>query len=181
MISPDIKKRLKLPKLSQVGYVVSDVAEAMSYYRDTLGLGPWMVRLEKPDPCIENDKRVYPSIKIAIAYMGSVQIELIQIMEGESFHLKHLEQSNGGIHHLGFNVQDIDKRLDACQKAGVGILQRNTIKGTGYTVECVYLDTFEQAGVIIEFIQARFGRIPLPNNRWTHSIAARIMPTSLNG
>ena len=57
------------------------------------------------------------------------------------------------------------KRLDTCQKAGIGILQLNTIKGTGYTVECAYLDTVEQAGVIIEFIQAHFGPIPLPNNK----------------
>ena len=176
MVSPDIRKRLKLPELSQIGYVVPDITETMAYYRDTFGIGPWMLRLEKPNPCIENGKEVHPSIKIALAYTGSIQIELIQIVEGESFHLKHLEDSKGGIHHLGFKVQDLKKRLDACQKAGIGILQLNTIKGTGYTVECAYLDTVEQADIIIEFIQAHFGPIPLPNNRWVHSIAARLGP-----
>ena len=67
-------------------------------------------------------------------------------------------------------VQDIDKRLDACQKLGIGVLQRGTIRDIGFTVDYAYVDTVEQAGVVIEFIQWRLGALPLPTNRLTFNI-----------
>ena len=109
-----VVKQLKLPKLGQIGYVVKDVDKTVSYYRDTLGIRPWMLLDERPEPCIEKGKEVHPLLRIALAYMGSVQVELIQVVEGESVHLNHPAESLWRVHHLGFMVQDIDKRLDAC-------------------------------------------------------------------
>jgi hypothetical protein len=40
MVSNSVRKRLHLPRLGQIGYVVNDVNETMSYYRDTFGVGP---------------------------------------------------------------------------------------------------------------------------------------------
>jgi hypothetical protein len=102
--------------------------------------------------------------------MGSVQVELIQVMEGESVHLNHPDKSSWRIHHLGFMVQDIDKRLKACQKLGIDVLQRGTIKDIGFTVDYAYLDTVQPAGVVIEIIQWRVGALPLPSNRLTFNI-----------
>jgi len=167
-----VKKRLKLPRLGQIGYVVTDVDKTMTYYRDTFGIGPWMLLDERPDPCIEDEKEIHPLLRIALAYVGPVQIELIQVVEGESLHLEHVSKSDGGVHHLGFMVQDLGKRLDACRKVGVGILQRGTIKDIGFTIDYAYLDTVDQAGVILEFIQWRLGSIPVPINRLTHSVVA---------
>jgi len=92
------------------------------------------------------------------------------VVEGESVHLNQPEESPWRIHHLGFMVQDIDKRLDACQKLGIGVLQRGTIRDIGFTVDYAYVDTVEQAGVVIEFIQWRLGALPLPTNRLTFNI-----------
>jgi len=176
MISSQVKKRLKLPSLSQIGYIVPDAIKMMEFYRDAFGLGPWMVRVEKPDPCMENGKRVYPTLKFALAYSGPIQIELIQVMEGETFHLKHLENSTGAIHHLGFTIRNLETRLKACKDAGISILQQGTIKGTGYVVDYAYIDTTEQAGTIIELMNPHFGPLPLPTNKWTHNLAAWFGP-----
>jgi hypothetical protein len=62
-------------------------------------------------------------------------------------------------------VQDIDKRLDACRKLGIEVLQRGTIKDIGFTVNYAYMDTVQEAGAVIEFIQWRLGAFPLPVNR----------------
>ncbi len=62
-------------------------------------------------------------------------------------------------------VQGLEKRLDACQKLGIAVLQRGTIKDIGFTVDYAYLDTVDEAGVVIEFIQWRVGALPLPANR----------------
>jgi len=170
MVAKSIAKQLKLPKLGQIGYVVKDVDKTVSYYRDTFGIRPWMLSDERPEPCIEKGKEVHPLLRIALAYMGSVQVELIQVVEGESVHLNHPEESQWRIHHLGFMVQDISKRLDACQKSGIDILQRGTIKDIGFTVDYAYLDTVQQAGVVMELIQWRLGALPLPTNSLTFNI-----------
>ncbi len=160
-----IAKKLKLPGLGQIGYVVKDVDKTVSYYRDTLGIRPWMLLDERPEPCIEKGEEVHPLLRIALAYTGSVQVELIQVVEGESVHLNHPVESLWRVHHLGFMVQDINKRLDACQKLGIDVLQRGAIRDIGFRVDYAYLDTVEQAGVVIEFIQWRLGALPLPVNR----------------
>jgi catechol 2,3-dioxygenase-like lactoylglutathione lyase family enzyme len=165
MMAESVVKHLKLPGLGQIGYVVKDVDKTVLYYKDTLGIRPWMLLDEKPEPCIEKGKEVHPLLRIALAYTGPIQLELIQVVEGESVHLNHPAESQWRVHHLGFMVQDIDKRLDACQKLGIGVLQRGTIKDVGFTVDYAYLDTLEEAGVVIEFIQWRVGALPLPTNR----------------
>jgi len=172
MVPDAVKKQLRLPKLGQIGYVVTDIDKTMAYYKDTLGISPWIVLDERPDPCIEKGKEVHPLLRIALAYMGPVQMELIQVVEGESLHLNHVRESKGGVHHLGFMVQDLDKRLDACHKMGICILQRGTIKDIGFTVDYAYLDTVDQAGIVIELIQWRVGSIPLPINRLVYNVVS---------
>jgi len=172
MVPDAVKKQLRLPKLGQIGYVVTDIDKTMAYYKDTLGISPWIVLDERPDPCIEKGEEVHPLLRIALAYMGPVQMELIQVVEGESLHLNHVRESKGGVHHLGFMVQDLDKRLDACHKMGIGILQRGTIKDIGFTIDYAYLDTVDQAGIILELIQWRLGSIPLPINRLVYNVVS---------
>jgi len=172
MVPDAVKKQLRLPKLGQIGYVVTDIDKTMAYYKDTLGISPWIVLDERPAPCIEKGKEVHPLLRIALAYMGPVQMELIQVEEGESLHLNHVRESKGGVHHLGFMVQDLDKRLDACHKMGIGILQRGTIKDIGFTIDYAYLDTVDQAGIILEFIQWRMGSVPLPINRSVYNVVS---------
>ena len=173
MMGKSVIKQMKLPKLGQIGYVVKDVDKTVSYYRDTLGIRPWMLLDERPEPCLEKGKEVHPLLRIALAYMGSIQVELIQVVEGESVHLNHPAESPWRVHHLGFMVQDINKRLDACQKLGIGLLQRGTMRDIGFAVDYAYLDTVEQAGVVIEFIEWRLGSLPLPVNRLIFNILCR--------
>ena len=168
-----VVRQLELPKLGQIGCVVKDVDKTVSYYRNTLGIRPWMLLDERPEPCIEKGKEVHPLLRIALAYMGPVQVELIQVVEGESVHLNHPEESLWRVHHLGFMVQDINKRLDACQKLGIGVLQRGTIRDIGFTVDYAYLDTVQEAGVVMELIQWHLGALPLPTNRLTFNILCR--------
>jgi len=165
MISDAVKKQLGLPEVGQVGYVVTDVPSTITYYKDAFGISPWMLLDERPHPCIERGKEVHPLLRIALAYEDSVQLELIQVMEGETFHLNQVKEGKEEAHHLGFMIQNINKRLDDCHKMGIEILQRGTIKDSGLTIDYAYLDTVDQVGIIIELLQWRLGPVPLPVNK----------------
>jgi catechol 2,3-dioxygenase-like lactoylglutathione lyase family enzyme len=144
MISDAIKKQLGLPEVGQVGYVVTDVPKAIAYYRDTFGISPWVLLDERPEPCVERGEEIHPLLRIALAYEGPTQLELIQVVEGETFHLK---------------------RLDDFRRRGIEVVQRGTIKDSGLIVDYAYLDTVDKAGIIIELLQWRLGPLSLPVNR----------------
>jgi methylmalonyl-CoA/ethylmalonyl-CoA epimerase len=169
MISEAVKKQLRLPKTGQIGYVITDMNKTIAYYKNVFGISPWMLLDARPEPCIEKGKEVHPLLRIALAYQGSVQLELIQVVEGESFHLNHVKEGREKAHHLGFMVQDINKRLDSCREMGIGIVQRGTIRASGIVVDYAYLDTVDQTGIIIELLQWRVGPVPLPMNRLVFS------------
>ena len=173
MISDTISEQLRLPKIGQLGYVVPDVNEGIAYCREVLGIKPWMLLDEKPEPCLQYGKDVHIRLKIALAYAGPVQIELIQVIEGESLHLDHLAKTEGILHHLGFMVQDVGKRLEECRRLGIGVLQRGTIRDAGFTVDYAYLDTVAPAGIILELIQWRLGPISLPVNKLVFNAVCR--------
>jgi len=179
MIPDGVRKQLRLPKVGQIGYVVSDVNETVAYCRDALGIRPWLLLDERPDPCIERGKRVHPLLRIALAHAGGVQIELIEVVEGESYHLDHLAEWEAEIHHVGFMVQDLESRLDEAQKMGFELIQRGTIREMGIKVEYAYLDTAETAGTVIELIQWRLGPLPMPINGTVHNLICQLGSATL--
>lgn len=174
-IDAEVARKLRLPEAGQIGYVVGDLEKTVAFCRDVLGIRPWMLLDERPEPCIERGQAVRARLRLGLAYAGPVQIELIQITEGETFHNRHrLEKSEAEVHHLGFMVQDLDRRLEEYQAIGLPVLQRGTIRETGFVVDYAYLDTAGVAGVVLELIRWRIGPFPVPVNRTVFNIAARL-------
>ena len=153
--------KLKVPKLGQVGIVVRDIDETIRYYREAFGIGPWAVFEGEPVECVEKGERITFKGRMAMAQTGRVELELIQILEGRSFHSDFLEEQGEGIHHIGFFVNDFDERLAAVKEAGIGILHQGFLKQMGLTIKYAYLDTTAIGGVIIELIEQRFLGLPL--------------------
>lgn len=168
---------LGLPGLGQVGIVVKDLDRTMKYYQEVFGIGPWVVSEGGVDWCEMRGREVDIDRNVALAQAGTVQIELIQMLEGESIHREFLGERGEGVHHLGFFVKDIDDRLEAASRAGIEILQQGTIKQKGLTVRYAYMDTTDTGGTIIEFIEARFFGIPFPMRspllRWGNRLMER--------
>jgi len=154
-------EKLKVPKLGQVGIVVRDIDETIRYYKEAFGIGPWAVFEGEPAECIEKGQRITFRGRMAMAQTGRVELELIQILEGRSFHSDFLEEQGEGIHHIGFFVKDFDERLAAVREAGIGILHQGFLKQMGLTIKYAYLDTTATGGVIIELIEQRFLGLPL--------------------
>ena len=162
---PSMKKnggRLKVPWLGQLGIVVRDIDETMRHYEDVYGIGPWAVFTGEPERCTDRGRDITFKGKMAMAQAGPVQIELIQVLEGETLHSDFLEEHGEGLHHVGFFVQDLDTRLAAAREAGIEVLQWGLLKQMGLSIEYAYLDTRETGGVIIEYIQPRFLGLPFP-------------------
>ncbi len=131
----------KFSKVDQIGIVVKDMEATMNFYEKMFGIEPF--------PTVES---AVDSAKLRIGsfQLGEVQIELIQVLEGETIHSKFLEKRGEGLHHLGFFVEDIEKELARIKKEGIEVLERGTVLGV---VKFAYLDTKKVLGVVLELIQ----------------------------
>lgn len=158
-VSEAVRRKLRLPAVGQLGFVVRDTDETARYYEKVFGLGPWTIMDGKTEDCTNRGVPVTIRGKIGVAQVGAVQFELIQILEGESIHSEFLQERGEGLHHIGFHVRDIEARLEACREAGIEILQQGTIKQGPITINYAYLDTVSIGGVVFEYIQYRLGPV----------------------
>ena len=134
----------------QVGVVVKDLDKTIEYF-SSLGIGPFEP-LQRP-PMVERRVRGKPAdykLKIALAQLGQIQLELIQPVQGECVQNEFLESKGEGIHHLGIFVDDLEKEVAELDKQGVKVIQSGRrATGDGFA----YLDTSAIGGITIELIQ----------------------------
>ena len=133
----------------QVGIVVKDVDKAAEGLSN-LCIGPF-VPLDA-EPTVRWEEQGKPTeikIKSRFAYIGQIEIELIEPLS-PSMQKEFLESKGGGIHHVGFMVEDIDKEVEAMKDKGYRVVQRGWRPTAG---GYAYFDTEESCGIMLEIIQ----------------------------
>jgi hypothetical protein len=175
IVSDQIKSLLRLPDVGQIGYVVEDVYRAVKEWQIVHQRVPWLV-LDHDHTCTFRGRQGRCTLRIALAYEGPLQIELIQVLDGETIHVGAASKPEGQIHHFGFMVRNLDHRLEHCQNNGAQVLQKGTIKSAGLMVDYAYLDTSAIGGpdLILELIQWRLGPCPMPVNRLVFNISCAL-------
>jgi 4-hydroxyphenylpyruvate dioxygenase-like putative hemolysin len=143
--------KIKIGEIIQIGTVVRDLQKAVDNYWATLGIGPWqIIRMEPPilrDVTLRG-KSVEVSMLAAIAQKGSIQLELIQPLEGPSIWKEFLEKRGEGLHHVQSLVEDSKVVLAAFKEMGVDVLMSGRIGDNIF----YYMDTEPLLGIILEFI-----------------------------
>ena len=146
-----VASKVKMGAICQVGIVVKDLQKAVDNYWEKLGIGPWMtVRIEPPllREVTLRGKPVESSMLAAIAQSGSIQLELIEPLEGPSIWKEFLEERGGGLHHVQSLDQDPKAALAAFREMGVDVLMSGRIGDNIF----YYMDTEPILGTIYEFI-----------------------------
>jgi hypothetical protein len=107
-------------ELFQLGHVVPDVRAAIDEWAAT-GIGPWQVIEDYPvESWRYRGARTEIPIDVALAWSGTVQIELIAPRnEAPSMYREFLaERPGGGLQHYGFRCPDYPTSLAAALRAG---------------------------------------------------------------
>jgi methylmalonyl-CoA/ethylmalonyl-CoA epimerase len=143
---------LKLERIVQIGIVVPDLDKTARLLSSLFGIGPfrsvvWPSRPESKYQYRGAEEHIL--ISQAFVQLGQVEIELIQPLEGErNAYKQFLDETGGGIHHILFEVKDIDPVLQALAESGVTVLQSGT--GIRPGTRWALLDTQEQLGFLVE-------------------------------
>ena len=134
----------------QVGIVVRNIDETLKYYKKVFGFGPFEIReVDYPTATYYGETAGYRG-KRAFFYLGPIQIELIELRDGKTIHEAFLREKGEGVHHLAFEVKDLEEGKRKAEEAGLKVIQSFTRPdGSGFA----YVDSDRIGGVSFELIQ----------------------------
>lgn len=144
-----------LGPVGQLAYLPRDFDEAVRYWTQTMGVGPFslMENVALGD-CKYKGAATDAVFSIAIAYWGDVQIELVRA-ENDAPSIYTGEYAvTDGLHHVCIFVDSIAEARAACAQAGAQILVEGTVGADGAVI---YVDAGGGPGTVIELLQNMTG------------------------
>ena len=149
--------------VAQVGFVVKDLDAAVENWVRMFGVGPWhFYTYGKPlvKKMSYHGKPIEYRMRLALANIGPLRIELIQPLEGDTVYADFVREHGYGMHHFGLLTDDMEGSLAQARAAGLAM----TMDGAGYGKNgdghYAYLDTEDALGTTIELIERPKGRVP---------------------
>ena len=141
--------------IRQIALVVEDLDEAVENYSTLLGIGPWEFYTYGKPLVKEMTYRGKPGdyrMRLAVAPMGPLQIELIQPLEGENIYSDFVSEHGYGLHHIAVAVEDMESAIAQAEAAGIAVIQDG--KGTGLDGDgwYAYLDTEATLHTTLELV-----------------------------
>ncbi|MGD0917025.1 MAG: methylmalonyl-CoA epimerase [Thermodesulfobacteriota bacterium] len=130
-----------LRKINHIAIAVNNLEEAASFYQDVLGLtlsGVEVVSAQKT--------------KVGFFKIGESNIELVQPAEPDSPLVKFLETKGPGIHHICFEVDDIETEVKAFLAKGATLIDQKPRPGAHQT-KVAFVHPKSSNGVLIELCE----------------------------
>ncbi len=130
-----------ITKINHIGIAVKSLDEAVKLYTDVLGL-------KVKDIEIIADQKV----RTAIIPVGESKIELIEPTEAEGTIAKYIERRGEGLHHLAFEVSNIQDALGTLINKGITLIDEKPRNGVENT-KIGFLHPKGTRGVLIELVE----------------------------
>lgn len=130
----------KIKKINHVAVAVADVDAALTFWRDALGIE--LHHLED-----------VPSQKATVAFLpvGDSEVELVKPTAEDTGVAKFLAERGGGMHHLCFEVDDIDGMLADLKAKGVRLINETAQVLPGRKMAFVHPKS--TGGVLVELYE----------------------------
>ena len=109
-----------IKRIEHIGIAVKSIDEALKLYTDVLGL-------KAEDVEVLADR----NLKIVMIPVGESSIELLEPTDSEGTIAKYIERKGEGIHHLAFEVSNIEDTLETIAKNGIPLIDEKPRKGSG--------------------------------------------------
>jgi methylmalonyl-CoA/ethylmalonyl-CoA epimerase len=130
-----------LGQIDHVGVAVEDMDEAISLYRDRLGM-----------PLLHRETVEQFGVEAALLGSGDSHVELLKPALSDSPVAEFLERRGPGMHHLAYRTDDIDSALDSVRAAGLELIDERPRAGLrGSRVAFVHPKS--AGGVLVELVE----------------------------
>jgi methylmalonyl-CoA/ethylmalonyl-CoA epimerase len=130
----------KITMMNHVAIAVEDIESALAFWRDALGLA------------LDHIEDV-PSQKAQVAFLpvGESELELVQPTADDTGTAKFLAKNGPGMHHLCFEVDDIDGMLTQLKNKGVRLINEQPLELEGRRM--AFIHPRSTSGVLVELYQ----------------------------
>lgn len=130
----------RIKKINHVAIAVAEIEQALVFWRDTLGLD--LHHIED-----------VPSQKSIVAFMpvGESEVELVKPTAEDTGVAKFIAERGGGIHHLCFEVDDIEEMLAALKSKGIRLINEHPLELPGRKM--AFIHPKSTGGVLVELYE----------------------------
>jgi methylmalonyl-CoA/ethylmalonyl-CoA epimerase len=130
-----------IKRIDHIAIVVEDIDTALGFWRDTLGLELSHVE-EVPDQ----------QSMVAFLPTGEGEVELVKPTSGDSGIARYLKKRGAGVHHICFEVEDIEATLAALKEKKVRLINESPTFGTGGK-KIAFIHPEATHGVLVELYE----------------------------
>jgi methylmalonyl-CoA/ethylmalonyl-CoA epimerase len=128
-------------KIDHLGIAVRSISDSLGFYREALGLD-----LERTET-VENQ-----GVNVALLSVGESRIELLEPFSEETPVGRFIARRGEGLHHICYEVDDLNAKLDELRSSGVRLLEGYPRRGAeGKLV--AFLHPASAHGVLVELVQ----------------------------
>ncbi len=128
--------------IDHIAVVVQDLDEALSFYRDALGLN-----------VTERREVLEEQVEVASLSLGNTSIELVRPLSAESGVARFLEKRGEGLHHVCLTVEDITAAMEQLRAAGADLItEKPRVAADGRRYAFIHPKSAQ--GVLIELYEA---------------------------
>ena len=125
--------------LNHVCIAVNDIENTLAFYRQVFGTGE--AEIEE----IEDQ-----AVRAALVRVGGSQLEFIQPTDPQGGVARFIERRGEGVHHIAFEVEDLQASLDALAESGVRLI--DTAPREGLSGMIGFIHPRSTRGVLIELV-----------------------------
>jgi methylmalonyl-CoA/ethylmalonyl-CoA epimerase len=130
-----------LIRIYHLGYAVQDIGVASRFYRENFGAQPGEPELVEEQGVIATMFRV-----------GDSMIELVQPTRPDSPVGRFLARRGEGVHHVAYQVEDLEAALTELRKNGVELIDEEPRAGAGGT-RVAFVHPKGAFGVLTELVE----------------------------
>jgi methylmalonyl-CoA/ethylmalonyl-CoA epimerase len=126
-------------KIAHIGVAVQNLNDAEKFYTDVLSLNVF-------------DREQHGELKASFLPVGDTRIELLQSTTAEGVISKFIEKKGPGIHHIAYEVEDIEKTLAHLQSKGVQLIDKQPRKGA-HNSKVAFINPKSSFGILVELVE----------------------------
>jgi methylmalonyl-CoA/ethylmalonyl-CoA epimerase len=134
-----------MEKLEHIGIAVKDIKMANALFSGLLGRSAYKVEE------VESE-----GVRTSFFEISGLKIELLEATRPDSAIAKFIEKRGEGIHHLAFEVADIDRSLSEYREKGFELINQHPKDGAD-NKRIAFLHPKSTNGVLVELCQEKSG------------------------
>ena len=130
-----------MQKIEHLGIAVKELAKSIPLFEQLLNT-----------PCYKTEEVASEGVNTAFFQVGESKVELLEAAKADSPIARFIEKKGEGIHHIAFDVENIEAEMRRLAALGFELLNETPKRGADNKLVC-FLHPKTTNGVLIELCQ----------------------------